>query len=239
MKHPGRIGSSWRGHQYRHGPRRHPPSRYIGFRLGPRLKSGKRFVFGKVKGTNRWEVQSTLIPIPKRRKDGIVQRYRMKQKNFGMAWDIGRAGYTEHMDPAYYIWASGDPHIASDRYAQEGYYDTELQRQRPLRDLAGKIRSPTTLVEVPFMAAGQQEGRHRAAAAKLAGLTTIPVAVPLPKRHQIALAEEFIAARFPDADEHYKREWRERFTRIPHLLMDKENREVYFDLLRKRGLMAS
>jgi len=238
MKHPGRIGSSWRGHRYRHGPRRHPPSRYIEFRLGPGLKSGKRFVFGKVKGTNRWEVQSTLIPIPKRRKDGIVQRYRMKRKNFGMAWDFGEAGYVEHMDPDRYIWESGDPHIGSDRYEKEGYYDIEHKTQRPLSELAEKITSSTALVEPPCLAR-YQEGRHRAAAAKLAGLQTIPVSVPLPEAHRASLADEFIEARFPDADESYKEEWRDRFKSIPHQYMDKKSRKIYFDILKTRGLMAS
>lgn len=78
MKHRGKIGSSWRGQTYRHGPRKHLPSRYSTFRLGPRQASGKRLVFGKVKGQRRWEVQSTLVPIRKRRRDGVVQRYRVR-----------------------------------------------------------------------------------------------------------------------------------------------------------------
>jgi DNA polymerase/3'-5' exonuclease PolX len=78
MKHPGKIGSQWIGKKYIHGPRRHLPSRYDQFRQGKTMKSGKRIVWGRVKGTNRWEIQSTLRPkktVRLRRRDGVTQRY--------------------------------------------------------------------------------------------------------------------------------------------------------------------
>lgn len=61
-KHPGKIGSSWRGAKYIHGPRRHQPSKYKEFRLGKLNKDGSRIVFGRIKGSQKWEVQSTLHP---------------------------------------------------------------------------------------------------------------------------------------------------------------------------------
>jgi hypothetical protein len=60
--HPNKIGTSWSGKDYVHGPRKHQPSRYSEFRLGKATVNGKRIVWGKVKGTNKWEIQSSLIP---------------------------------------------------------------------------------------------------------------------------------------------------------------------------------
>lgn len=76
-----RVGQSWIGDDYKHGPRLHDPGRYSEFRLGPVQKGKTRQVFGKVKGTNKWERQSTLHKlktVKKRRKDGVVQRYKVK-----------------------------------------------------------------------------------------------------------------------------------------------------------------
>lgn len=66
----------WIGPQYKHGPRLHPPSRYSKFRVGIPTKKGVRLVFGKVKGTNKWEVQSKLTPIKKR----FYRRKKLKGK---------------------------------------------------------------------------------------------------------------------------------------------------------------
>lgn len=65
---PKKIGTVWKGEQYIHGPRRHLPSRYSKFRLGDPTKTGKRMVFGKVKGKKDWEIQSVLTPIKKHKR---------------------------------------------------------------------------------------------------------------------------------------------------------------------------
>lgn len=62
MTHPGKIGSSWIGDRYIHGPRKHSPKIYSEFRLGKMLPSGERLVFGKKKTTGKWEIQSILKP---------------------------------------------------------------------------------------------------------------------------------------------------------------------------------
>jgi hypothetical protein len=63
LKHPTKIGTSWKSNKYVHGPRMHPPSRYSEFRLSKTI-NGKRLVFGRVKGTkNKWEVQSTISKL--------------------------------------------------------------------------------------------------------------------------------------------------------------------------------
>lgn len=52
----------WVGAKYIHGPRRKSPKLFSKFRLGPKRK-GKRFVFGKLKKTGKWVIQSELTPV--------------------------------------------------------------------------------------------------------------------------------------------------------------------------------
>jgi hypothetical protein len=66
--HPTKLGSLWEGEKYIHGPRLKSPKKYSEFILGKKTKSGKRIVWGKVKGTNKWEQQSTLRPKQKRKR---------------------------------------------------------------------------------------------------------------------------------------------------------------------------
>jgi len=61
-KHPTKLGSSWKGPGYIHGPRLANPRKFAEFRLGKPSKSGKRQVFGRLKGTKKWVRQSTLTP---------------------------------------------------------------------------------------------------------------------------------------------------------------------------------
>ncbi len=58
-----KVGESWTGEKFIHGPRRHAPARYSEFRVGKRKNGGKRLVLGRVKGTKKWEVQSELRPV--------------------------------------------------------------------------------------------------------------------------------------------------------------------------------
>lgn len=57
-----KIGTTWKGKRYIHGPRLKYPGRYAEFRLGKPTKRGERLVFGRIKGTNKWEIQSKLMP---------------------------------------------------------------------------------------------------------------------------------------------------------------------------------
>ena len=61
-----KIGSSWKGPRYIHGPRLKNPKLFSEFRLSKPTKKGIRLVFGKNKRTGRWEVQSELIPRRRR-----------------------------------------------------------------------------------------------------------------------------------------------------------------------------
>ena len=62
-RHPRKIGSRWKGEKYIHGPRKISPKQFSEFKLGPIRKSGKRFVFGKLKKSKKWAIQSELTPI--------------------------------------------------------------------------------------------------------------------------------------------------------------------------------
>ena len=61
-KHPTKIGSSWAGDKYIHGPRLVNPNLCTEFRIGKATKSGKRQVFCRLKKTGKWVRQSTLTP---------------------------------------------------------------------------------------------------------------------------------------------------------------------------------
>lgn len=76
-----RIGLSWKGKHFIHGPRKSSPSKYVGFRLGKRLPYGTRLVFGKTKN-GKLELQSKLTPLKLRRKDGPRQTYHVL-RNYG------------------------------------------------------------------------------------------------------------------------------------------------------------
>jgi hypothetical protein len=73
-KHPGKIGSTWTGKGYVHGPRKHQPSGFSAWMTTKPDAEGKKKVLGKSKSTGKWEEQSTLTP----RK---IQRVMKKRKN--------------------------------------------------------------------------------------------------------------------------------------------------------------
>jgi hypothetical protein len=60
-----KVGTSWRGTKYIHGPRLKSPRSFSEFRLGKPNKKGIRMVFGKNKKTGEWELQSKLTPRSK------------------------------------------------------------------------------------------------------------------------------------------------------------------------------
>jgi len=64
-KIPQGIGSSWIGKGYVHGPRKVDPRKCSEIRLGKSTKEGIRLVWCKLKGTDKWVVQSKLTPIKK------------------------------------------------------------------------------------------------------------------------------------------------------------------------------
>ncbi len=55
-----KIGASWSGEKYIHGPRLKSPAFFSEFRLGKPNKEGIRLVFGKLKSTGKWITQSKL-----------------------------------------------------------------------------------------------------------------------------------------------------------------------------------
>jgi len=57
-----KIGTSWIGKKYIHGPRLKSPKLFSEFRLGKPNKKGVRLVFGKLKKSGRWKMQSRLVP---------------------------------------------------------------------------------------------------------------------------------------------------------------------------------
>lgn len=77
-KHPKAIGSSWEGEDYKHGPRIMQPSKFAfirtvepdekyrkfvgGNKIPDKLPKGAKLVVGKLKGGNKWGVQSILTP---------------------------------------------------------------------------------------------------------------------------------------------------------------------------------
>ena len=62
-RHPRKIGTKWKSKSFIHGPRQIHVKKFSEFKLGPIKKSGKRFVFGKLKKSKKWVIQSELTPI--------------------------------------------------------------------------------------------------------------------------------------------------------------------------------
>ena len=56
-----KIGSSWKGKKYIHGPRLVNPKKCTEFRVGKPNKKGVRLVFCKLK-KDGWIIQSKLTP---------------------------------------------------------------------------------------------------------------------------------------------------------------------------------
>lgn len=163
-----------------------------------------------------------------------------------MAWDIPKHASIQHMSPEKYLRETWLTPEENPQYF-ERYWDYETKKMEPLSKLSGYIKDPNVKVNPPFIEdpfitpTGKvivaHEGRHRAQAAKEAGLEKIPVIVPLPIEKREKLAEKFIEKVFPESHESYKQEWRERFKKgSPHMHMDKKSGKIYSQLLEEEGL---
>ncbi len=62
MRRAGKIGSTWVGEKYIHGPRLVDPNKCSAFRTLKPDKKGRRKVMCKLKTTGKWVQQSTLTP---------------------------------------------------------------------------------------------------------------------------------------------------------------------------------
>jgi len=162
-----------------------------------------------------------------------------------MAWDIEGANEEAHrieyMTPREYMEITGlDPDNLPEW--MENYFDTETQKSEDIHKLGEHIKSEEDLVTLPWVGdrswfSTPHEGRHRAYAAMLEGEEEIPVAVPLAKDERKELAEEFIQRAFPDSDNTYQDEWRERFSLgLPEQSMDKERRQILKEILDERDI---
>jgi len=157
-----------------------------------------------------------------------------------MVWDVEGAkaeGYKiDYMTPEEYIRKTGlDP---KDKEYFKKYYDVEEEKEKDLSELSKLIDDPNKKVAVPwvgdegYLTGVPHEGRHRAKAAEKAGHELIPVAVNIPERDRARLGEEFIEKAFPDSDEGYKEEWRQRFKRgNPMAAMSSTSRKIYLDII--------
>jgi len=150
----------------------------------------------------------------------------------------------EYMEPDKYIKMTGaDPKSKS---YFEKYYDTEKGEGRPIKELSEHIKNPNKKIDIPYV--GERgfidtphEGRHRAYAAKIAGMRKIPVLRPSLAEYsdemREKLGEEFIFEAFTNADKGYKEQWMQRFrTGFPEGYMDGRSKKIYLKILRKHGI---
>lgn len=114
------------------------------------------------------------------------------------------------------------------------YYDSEERREKDISHLSKIIADPSTKVDVPWVGEhhAEHEGRHRAYASKLAGITSIPVIRPslinVSMRERRILGRIFIKEAGVDRDPSYASEWIRRFERgNPEAYMDLKNRKLY------------
>ena len=62
VKRPKKIGSSWKGPKFKHGPRKVSPKKFDRYYTTPPDKDGVRKVMGRLSSTGQWVQQSTLTP---------------------------------------------------------------------------------------------------------------------------------------------------------------------------------
>lgn len=176
----------------------------------------------KKKGEELGPIERAFVPVQSKH-----------MKNQGMAWNVKQAEkegrIIREMRPRDYLKKTG----TSDEYLKtfefDTYADTEKGKSRPIKELAEKIKSEDTLVDLPMVedSFGGHEGRHRALAAEIAGEGKIPVIVPIPIREREELAEKFIKERFPESGKSYQEGWRHRFKQgMPQDLMDSESHKA-------------
>jgi hypothetical protein len=121
-----KIGESWRTKDFIHVPRLHSPGMFTEFRLGPIMKSGKRFVYGKHKKTGKWIRQSTLTPIVKRKKS--YKRKGRKVKAHRQRYKIRKR--------AHFVLVERNRKTGSERVKVERETRDELEKimKRPIWD---------------------------------------------------------------------------------------------------------
>lgn len=172
-----------------------------------------------------------------------VKRKLVKRR---MAWNVAKArregNIIKYMSPEAYLRKTRTPQNLVDEGFFDHYTDTGTGRLEHIDRLGKHIVSKDTLVDVPFVQddpSGFHEGRHRALAAKNAGVKEIPVSVDLPPSKARSLANKFYDKAFPNLKRSsYRDEWVSRFeSGRPQERMDSDRRRVYARLLKEEGLL--
>ena len=189
---------------------------------------------GKILSDNEYIVRRVLQEEPLTDEDS---------KN--MAWKSpDNITYVEEMSPDEYLRRT---HPDPENFQPTTYYDTETEKEEPIQQLSQHITSKDVEVPIPFTETqgsdkglADHEGRHRAYAAKIGGLQTIPVSVPPPQSWRTQeIKDEFVKITFPrDVDSPYGETWKKRLDRpFPTEQMGSSAIKNYEDILKERGLL--
>jgi len=154
-------------------------------------------------------------------------------------------GHITSMSPDEYLRLIGDDPNKPGYVEQQGGISFRGEggtQNIPISEFAEKMKTGEIIPVPPAYVKNQygtyeQEGRHRAIAAKLAGEEIIPVVFNQPG-NQISpdIAEEFIKR--IHAVGGYDDEWRKRFNSgSPGLNMDSPHLKLYADILKKKGVL--
>ena len=182
-------------------------------------------------------------------RDGVIdskdcQPFNPKKQDWDMLKAKQSPSRIEYMEPDKYIKMTGaDPESKS---YFEKYYDTEKGEGRPIKELSEHIKNPNKKIDIPYVGERgfidiSHEGRHRAYAAKMAGMKKIPVLRPSLAEYsdemREKLGDKFIFEAFPNADKGYKEQWMQRFkTGFPEGYMDGRSKKIYLKILKKHGI---
>ena len=162
------------------------------------------------------------------------------------AWKIPSGAYVVNLSPDEYLGKT--TYGKSDPRDYDEYYDFAENKSLPISKLAEHIVNPNVNVTVPFVGddPDEHEGRHRAVAAKVAGIKEIPVIISLPKERRSELGRKFVEKIYPENFKEGKisgtaiydlNKWGDRFERgLPHVYMDSAYLKKYEELLKEEGL---
>jgi len=196
---------------------------------------------GKLFGYEKDEINNFLWAIKYNKPlyyKGKVINYKVDKNR--IVWQKTPGIHYEEMTPDQYLQQIPYMEVTPE---SEMYGEQWGQSIQKVGDFVNQIKDPNIIinVETPYIFGRDQEGRHRAVAAKLAGLQTIPVGTFLPSQYttpEMAVAfMEKMKSKGQSFVGGYDKEWLERFKKgKPEHYMGKPFRQSYKELLAEKGL---